>query len=83
MLRIEFAEAASIVDGLAHNEHGGEGEVVVVNYLGEILQNASIDLLVWPGEMITGSNRGVLWVFLKQFALHIIDDGGCEEDAHR
>ena len=76
MLRIELGKALTIVDGLAHNEHGGKREVVVVNYLGEVFQNTSIDLLVWPGEMITGSNGSVLWVFLKQFALHIIDDGG-------
>ena len=33
--------------------------------------------------MIAGCNGGVLWVLLKQFTLHIIDDGGREEDTHR
>ena len=83
VLGVEFAEAASIVDGLAYDEHGGEGEVVVVDNLGEIFEYTTIDLLVRPCEMITGSDGGILWVFLKEFTLHIVDDGGREEDAHR
>ena len=52
------------------------GEVVVVDDFGEVFEHTTIDRLVRPCEMITGSNGSVLWVFLKQFALHIIDDGG-------
>lgn len=47
------------------------------------LSLAAIDLLIWPCEVIAGSYRGVLWVLLKEFALHIVDDGGREEDTHR
>ena len=83
VLGVELAEAASIVDGLTYDEHGGEGEVVVVDDLGEIFEHTTIDLLVWPCEMITGGDGGILWVFLKEFALYIVDNGGREEDAHR
>ena len=83
VLGVELAEAASIVDGLAYDEHGGEGEVVVVDNLGEVFEHTTIDLLVWPCEMVAGGNGGILWVFLKEFALYIVDDGGREEDAHR
>ena len=79
---VEGRETCAIVNGLAHDKHGGEGEVVVVNNLCEVFEYAAIDLLIGPGQMIAGSNGGVLRVFLKQLALHIIDDGSREEDTH-
>ena len=68
VLGVELAEAASIVDGLAYDEHGGEGEVVVVDNLGEVFEHTTIDLLIWPCEMITGSDGGVLWVLCLIFS---------------
>ena len=62
------------IDGLAHNEHGGKGEVVVVNDLGEVFEHTTIDLLVWPCEMIAGGNGGILGIFHQEFTLHIIDN---------
>ena len=82
MLRIEFAEAASIVDGLAHNEHGGEGEVIVVDNLGQVSEYTAVDLLVGPSEVIAGGDGRVLGIFHEELTLHIIDDGGTEENAH-
>ena len=82
MFVVELGEALTVVDGLAYDEHGGEGEVVVVDDLGEIFEYTTIDLLVRPCEMITGGNGRILRVFLKEFALYIVDDGGREEDAH-
>ena len=72
----------AVVDGFADDEHGGEGEVVVVDYLGEVFELTTVDALVWPGEMVAGGDRGVFRVLHEQFALNIIDDGGREEDAH-
>ena len=83
MLGVKLRKTLAIVDGLAHDEHRGEGEMIVVDNLGEVFQLASIDLLVWPCEVITGSHGGVLGILLKQFALDIIHDSGREEDAHR
>ena len=83
VLGVKFGETLAIVDGLAHDEHRGESQFVVVDNLGEVFQLASINLLVWPCEMIAGGNGGIFWVLLKEFALHIIDDGSREEDAHR
>ena len=83
VLGVELAEAASIVDGLAYDEHRGEGEVVVVDDLCEVFQLATIDLLVWPSQMIAGGNGRILRVFLQEFTLNIIDNGCREEDAHR
>ena len=74
VLGVKFGETLAIVDGLAHDKHRGESQFVVVDNLGEVFQLASIDLLVWPCEMIAGSDGGVLWIFLKEFALHIIDN---------
>ena len=67
VLGVEFAEAASIVDGLAYDEHGGEGEVVVVDNLGEVFEHTTIDLLIWPCEMITGIDWRILWVLCLVF----------------
>ena len=83
VLGVKRRETLAIVDGLADNEHRGEGEMVVVDNLREVFQDSSIDLLVWPCEMIAGSHGCILWVLHKQFTLHIIDDGGRKEDAHR
>ena len=74
MLGVELRKALTIVDGLAYDKHGGEGEVVIVNYLRKVLELATIDLLIGPREMIAGSNRRIIRIFLKQFALHIIDN---------
>ena len=74
VLGVEFGEALAVVDSLADNEHGSKGEVVVVNNLGEVLELAAIDFLVGPGKMIAGGNGRVLRIFLKQFALHVVDD---------
>ena len=79
---IELGKSRTIIDGLANHEHGGEGEVVVVDDFGEVFQLAAIDALVGPGEMIAGRNGGVLGIFLQQFALHVVDDGSRKEDAH-
>ena len=59
---VELAEVASIVDGLAYDEHRGEGEVVVVDDFGEVFEHTTIDLLIWPCEMIAGSDGSILWV---------------------
>ena len=54
-----------------------------MNNLGKVFEHTAIDFLVWPGEVITGSNGRILWVFHQEFALHIVDDSSREEDAHR
>ena len=74
VLGVELAEPLTIIDGLAHDEHRGEGEVVVVDNLRKVFEDSSINLLVRPRQMIAGSNGGVFWVLLKQFALHIINN---------
>ena len=70
-------------DGLADDEHGGEGEVVVVDDVGEIFQLAAVDVLVGPRQVVAGCDGSVLGIFHEQLALHVVDDGGREEDAHR
>ena len=82
MLVVELRESLPVVDGFTYYEHGGEGEMIVVNHLGEVLQLAAINLLVGPSEVIAGGNGCVLRVFLKEFPLHIVHDGCAEEDAH-
>ena len=79
---VELRETLPVVDGFADHEHRGKRQVVVVNHLGEVLQLATINLLVWPGEMIAGGNGRVFRIFLKEFPLHIVHDSCAEEDAH-
>ena len=74
IFRVEFGETSAIIDGLAHDEHRGEGEMIVVNNLGKVFEHTAIDFLVWPGEVIAGSDRRILWVFHQEFTLHIVDD---------
>ena len=83
VLVVEGRETLAVVDGLANDEHRGKGEMVVVDNLGQVFELTAIDALVGPGEMITGGNGGVLWVLLKQFSLHIVDNRCGEENAHR
>ena len=83
VLRIEFRETLAVVDGLAYDEHRGEGEMVVVDDLSQVFELAAINLLIRPCKMIAGCNGGVFRILLKQFSLDIINDGGREEDAHR
>ena len=74
MFRVEFRKTLAVVDGLADDEHGGEGEMVVVNNSGEVFQLTATDALVGPGKMIAGSYGGVLRIFLKELSLDIVDD---------
>ena len=53
-----------------------------MDYLGKVFQNAAINLLVGPRQVVAGGNRRVLGVFLEELLLDIVDDGGTEEDAH-
>ncbi len=71
---IEFRESLTIVDGLPHHKHRGQREFVVVNNLRKVFQLATIDLLVWPRQVVTGGNGRILRVFLQEFALHIVDN---------
>ena len=64
VLGIEFGETLTIVDGLAHDEHRGEGKLIIVDDLGEVFEHTPIDLLIGPCEMITGCNRSVLRILL-------------------
>ena len=82
MLIVQFGLSLTIVDGFAHDEHGGKGEVVFMDYLRQILQDAAIDFLVGPGKVVTSCDRRVLGVFLQEFVLHIINYGSRKEDAH-
>ncbi len=82
VLVVEGGKALAIVDGLAYDEHRGEGEVVVVDNLCEVFQLAAVDALVGPGEMIAGCDGRGLGVFHEELALHIVDNGCREEDAH-
>ena len=72
----------AIVNGLSYYKHGSQGQVVVVDNLGEVFEYTTIDALVGPREVVASSDRSVLWVFLQEFPLHIIYNGGTEEDAH-
>ena len=81
-LQATFGEPLAFFYGLAHDKHGGEREVVVVNNFCKVFQLATINLLVGPCQMIAGGDGRVLRVFLEEFLLNIIDDGGRKEDAH-
>ena len=74
MFVVKGGETFAIVNGLTYDKHGGEGEVVVVDNLRKVFEDTAIDALVWPREMIAGSNRGILWIFHQEFTLHVIDD---------
>ena len=56
--------------------------MVVVDDAGEVSEDTTVDALVGPGEVIAGGDGGVLGILRQQLALHIVDDGGGEEDAH-
>ena len=71
---VELREPLTVVDGLTHYKHRGEREFIVVDNLRKVFQLATIDLLVWPRQMVTGGNGRILRVFLQEFALHIVDN---------
>ena len=49
---------------------------------GKVLEFASVDVLVGPGQMIAGSYGCILWILLQQLCLHVVHNGSAEEDAH-
>ena len=72
----------SVVDGFAYDEHGGQGEMVVMHDFSEVFKFPSVDVLVRPCEMVASSNGCVFGIFLQEFSLYVIHNGGTEEDAH-
>ena len=64
MLVVKGREALAVVNGLADDKHRSEGEVVVVNDLGKVLEYASIYFLVGPRQMVAGGDGGVGRIFL-------------------
>ena len=83
MLVVEFGQPLTIVDGFSHDKHGGQCETVVMHDFGQVFQLPAIDFLVGPGQVVASRHGRVLGVFLQQLLLHVIDDGGTEENAHR
>ena len=83
MLGVELGEALTVVDGLAHDEHRGESQLVVMDNLREVLELATINLLIRPSQVIAGCYGGVLWVLLQEFTLHIVDDRSTEPKTTR
>ena len=79
---VEFGETLTVVDGFAHDEHSGQRQVMVVNDFGEVLELTTIDFLVRPCEVVACCDRCVGRVFLQEFSLYVIHNGGAEEDAH-
>ena len=82
MFVVEFRETLSVSDGVANDNHGGEGEMVIVNDACEVAQHAAVDALVGPCQVIAGCDGCFLGVFHEQFVLDVVDDGSAEEDAH-
>ena len=56
---IEFRQALSVVDGVTHDDHGGEGEVILFHDLRQVLQFSPVYPLVFPREMVAGGDGGV------------------------
>ena len=73
----------TVVYGITHYQHCGEGEMILLHYLGQILELTAVNALVLPSEMIASGYGRLRRIFHEQFALHIIHDGGTQEDAHR
>ena len=71
MLVVKGREALAVVNGLAHDKHCCKCQLVVVDNLREVFQYASINLLVWPRQVVAGCNGGVLRIFHQEFALLI------------
>ena len=80
---VEFRIFTTIANGLSYYKHCGERQLIVMHYLRQIFELSPIDALIFPSQMITGSNGRVFRVFLQKFVLHIINDGCGKEDAHR
>ena len=83
VLVVELRLSLTVVDRFADYNHCCECEIVVVYDLCQVFQHAAIDLLVGPRQMVAGSHGRVLRVLRQQLLLHVINNGGREEDAHR
>ena len=82
MLVVEQGCVAAVVDGLAHYNHRGEGEVVFLDDAGQVLELTTVDALVGPGQVVASGDGSVSRILLKELCLHIIHDAGAEEDTH-
>ena len=64
-LVIKFRKPLTIINCLAHDEHRGESQLVIVDYLSQILELATIDFLIRPSQVIAGSYGRILRVLLR------------------
>ena len=80
---VELAQSFAIVYGIAHNDHSGEGELVVLDYADEVFKLTAIDALVFPCQLVAGGNR-CLWSItaFEKLLLYVFNNAGTEEDAH-
>lgn len=79
---VEAGKAMAVVNGIAYNKEGGEGEMVVADNLGEIFQLTAIYALVFPRQLITSGYRSLWRILHQQFPLHVLHNGGTQIDAH-
>ena len=73
----------TVINGLAYDEHRGEGQVILMDYLGEVFQHTTIYFLIGPRQVVASGDGRVLRIFHQQFLLNVVDNGGGKEDAHR
>ena len=79
---IETGQTLTVVNSVTHHEQGGESQVVVTYYAGQVLKLAAVYLFLLPGEFVAGCHRGLGRIGLQEFLLYLLNDCGAQIDAH-
>ena len=72
MTAVEFRQSMPIVYGFANHNHSGEGQIIALYYVSQMVESATIDVLIGPSEVIASSDRSVRRIFFEQLSLNII-----------
>ena len=84
MFVVESAQSLAVVYGLAHDNHGGQRELVLSDDLGQLTELTAIDALVFPRQPVAyrhGRFGGI--ASGKQFIPDLRGQGDREKDTHR
>ena len=81
---IQQALPFAVANSFAHHNHRGQRQPVVFHESRQVLQLSSEDFLVGPRQAVAGSHRRIGRIApRKQLVLHLLRQGGREEDAER
>lgn len=79
---IQTGKPLTVVYRFSYHQQRSQGQVIVTNDTGQVLQYPPVDFLFLLRQLVAGSHRRLRRIGLQEFFLHLLHDGRTQVDAH-